>query len=125
MKTNHLSNLLKKLTSPPGLSGYEESIAQEVESLWKPLVDDLSRNRLGSVLGFRAGSAEAPRPRLMMVAHQDAIGLMVSGIKEGFLRLTEIGGVDQRILPGQLVQVHGKRTLPAVIVQPPSFLLPP
>jgi putative aminopeptidase FrvX len=125
MKTNNLSILLKRLTSPPGLSGYEESIAREVEALWKPLVDHLSRNRLGSVLGFRAGSGESPRPCLMMVAHQDAIGLMVSGIKEGFLRLTEIGGVDQRILPGQLVQVHGKRTLPAVVVQPPPFLLPP
>ncbi|PWH14399.1 MAG: aminopeptidase [Anaerolineae bacterium] len=125
MKTNHLSNLLKKLTTPPGLSGYEEAIAHEVETLWKPFVDELARNRLGSVLGFLEGSGEPPRPRLMLVAHQDAIGLMVSGIKEGFLRLTEIGGVDHRILPGQLVQVHGKRTLPAVIVQPPSFLLPP
>lgn len=125
MKTTNLSTLLKKLTSPPGLSGYEESIAGEVESLWKPLVDQVSRNRLGSVLGFRQGAAESPRRRLMMVAHQDAIGLMVSGIEDGFLRLTEIGGVDHRILPGQLVQVHGRRTLPAVIVQPPAFLLPP
>ncbi len=125
MKTNHISTLLKKLASPPGLSGYEESIANEVETLWQPLVDEISRNRLGSVLGFRQGAADPPRPRLMMVAHQDAIGLMVSGMREGFLRLTEIGGIDHRILPGQLVQVHGKRTLPAVIVQPPHFLLPP
>lgn len=125
MKTNNLSHLLKKLTTPAGLSGYEDSISREVESLWKPLVDEVSRSRLGSVLGFREGSADPPRPRLMMVAHQDAIGLMVSGIREGFLRLTEIGGVDHRILPGQLVQVHGKRTLPAVVVQPPAFLLPP
>ncbi|MFN3308456.1 MAG: M20/M25/M40 family metallo-hydrolase [Anaerolineales bacterium] len=125
MKTSDLSKLLRKLTTPPGLSGYEDTIAREVESLWKPLVDELSRSRLGSVLGFRQGSGEPPRPRLMMVAHQDAIGLMVSGIKEGFLRLTEIGGVDHRILPGQLVLIHGKRTLPAVVVQPPPFLLPP
>ncbi len=125
MKTNEVSTLLKKLTAPPGLSGYEESIARQVEALWQPLVDELSRNRLGSVLGLRKGVGEPPRRRLMMVAHQDAIGLMVSGIKDGFLRLTEIGGIDHRILPGQLVQVHGKRTLPAVIVQPPPFLLPP
>lgn len=125
MKTTNLSNLLKKLLTPPGLSGYEDSISREVETLWKPLVHELSRNRLGSVMGYRQGVGEAPRPRLMMVAHQDAIGLMVSGIREGFLRLTEIGGIDHRILPGQLVQVHGRRTLPAVIVQPPAFLLPP
>ncbi|MCS6908592.1 MAG: hypothetical protein RML93_12030 [Anaerolineales bacterium] len=125
MNTYSLSTLLRRLTAPPGLSGYEDSIAQEVEALWKPLVDQVSRNRLGSVIGFRSGRGAAPRPRLMLVAHQDSIGLMVSGIQEGFLRLTEIGGVDHRILPGQLVQIHGKRTLSAVVVQPPPFLLPP
>jgi endoglucanase len=54
----------------------------------------------------------------------DAIGLMVTGVVEGFLRLTEIGGLDQRVLPGQLVTVHGRRDLPGLIVQPPAHLLP-
>jgi endoglucanase len=56
----------------------------------------------------------------------DAIGLMVTGIAEGgFLRLTAIGGVDARVLPGQPVTVHGLEDLPGVVVQPPARLLPP
>jgi endoglucanase len=54
----------------------------------------------------------------------DAIGLMVTSIVDGFLRVTEIGGLDARVLPGQLVTVHGRQNLPGVIVQPPAHLLP-
>ena len=37
----------------------------------------------------------------------------------------KIGGIDPRVLPGQIVTVHGRRDLPGVIVQPPAHLLPP
>jgi endoglucanase len=55
----------------------------------------------------------------------DAIGMMVTRIVDGFLHLTEIGGIDARVLPGQLVTVHGREELSGMIVQPPSWLLPP
>jgi endoglucanase len=55
----------------------------------------------------------------------DAIGLMVIDIKDGLLRFTGVGGVDARILPGQLVIVHGRQDIQGVIVQPPDYLLPP
>jgi endoglucanase len=61
----------------------------------------------------------------MICTHMDAIGLMVTGVKEGFLRVINVGGVDGRVLPGQLVTVHGRRDLPAVVAQPPARLLPP
>ena len=54
----------------------------------------------------------------------DAIGLMVTSIVNGLLRVTEIGGLDARVLPGQLVTVHGRQDLPGIIVQPPAHLLP-
>jgi endoglucanase len=54
----------------------------------------------------------------------DAIGLMVSAVNAGFLHLVAIGGIDHRVLPGQLVTVHGRKDLPGVIVQPPARLLP-
>jgi endoglucanase len=55
----------------------------------------------------------------------DAIGLMVTAIVDGFLHITEIGGIDPRVLPGQIVTVHGRADLPGMILQPPGFLLPP
>ena len=117
---------LKELLSAPGLSGYEAPAAKIIAEKWRPLVHKLSRSRLGSLHGLRRGTAAEPRPSLLVAAHMDAIGLMVTGIAEGgFLRLTAIGGVDARVLPGQPVTVHGLEDLPGVVVQPPARLLPP
>ena len=54
----------------------------------------------------------------------DAIGLMVNAIIDGFLRVTSVGGVDARVLPGQLVTVHGRQDLPGMIVSTPTRFLP-
>jgi endoglucanase len=96
-----------------------------IEEAWRPLADEVSVSRLGSLHALKRGVAPEPRPRLLIAAHMDAIGLMVTALKEEFLHITEVGGVDARVLPGQLVTVHGRRDLPGVIVQPPAHLLPP
>lgn len=119
------SDLLKQLISLPGLSAYEGPARAAIETAWRPLVDELSVSRLGSLHGLRKGRGPEPRPRLLLAAHMDAIGLMVTAIQDGLLRFTEVGGIDPRILPGQLVTVHGRRDLPAVVVQPSERLLPP
>jgi endoglucanase len=96
-----------------------------VEDAWRPLTDELHHSRLGSLHGVRRGIASEPRHSLLFTAHMDAIGLMVTGVVDGFLRLTKIGGLDPRVLPGQVVTVHGRQELPGTIVQPPAHLLPP
>jgi len=117
---------LKSLISVPGLSGYETPVANLIEAEWRSLVDELSQSRLGSVHGFKRGAGLLPRPSIMLAAHMDAIGLMVTQIEEGFLRITPIGDVDPRILPGQAVVVHAEQgDLPGVIIMPPARLLPP
>jgi putative aminopeptidase FrvX len=116
---------LKKMISAPGLSGYEAPIRQIIEETWQPLTDELSTSRLGSLHGLHKGTAPEPRPSILLATHMDAIGLMVSSNADGFLHITEIGGIDPRVLPGQIVTVHGREDLPGVIVQPPTNLLPP
>ena len=117
---------LKSLLSVPGLSGYESHVASLIENEWHPLVDELSLSRLGSVHGLKRGTGADPRPSIMLAAHMDAIGLMVSQIEDCFLRITSVGDVDPRILPGQAVIVHtAKEDLPGMIVMPPPRLLPP
>lgn len=120
-----LTPFLKELISLPGLSAYEAPVRQVIAAAWQSLVDELSISRLGSLHGLRRGRGPVPRPMILLAAHMDAIGMMVTGIVDGFLRFTEIGGLDYRILPGQAVMVHGRRDLPAVVVQPPDALLPP
>jgi endoglucanase len=59
----------------------------------------------------------------MLSAHMDAIGLMVTRVHQGFLWVTEIGGVDARVMPGQPVLVHGRETLPGLVTSTPPHLL--
>ena len=119
-----LSSFLKQLMTQSGLSGFETPAHDVIAEAWRPLVDELTTSKVGSLHGLRKGHGPEPRPRLLLSAHMDAIGLMVTGITEGLLRFTQIGGVDPRILPGQQVTVHGRRDLPAIVVQPLDRLLP-
>ncbi len=112
------------MISLPGLSGYEAPVRDVIRETWQPLVDEISESRLGSLHALRRGTGPEPRPSILLAAHMDAIGLMVTGQKASLLRFTEVGGVDPRILPGQEVIVHGRETLPGVVVQPPDHLLP-
>ena len=115
---------LKRMLSAPGLSGHEAPIRALIEETWQPLVHELNVSRMGSLHGLRCGSGPTPRPSILVAAHMDAIGLMVNGNMDGFLRVTSIGGLDPRVLPHQPVTVHGRRDLPGVLVSPPERLLP-
>jgi len=118
---------LKSLLAVSGLSAYETPAARLIEKQWKPLVDETGFSRLGSLHGLKRGSGKLPRPSVLIAAHMDAIGLMVSRIVDGFLCITEVGGVDPRVLPGTPVMVHASGSgedLPGVVAMPPADLLP-
>ena len=115
---------LKSLISASGLSAYEGPVARLIEERWKPLVDEISTSRFGSLHALKRGTGKGKRPSVMIATHMDAIGLIVTRIEDGFLHVDEIGGIDPRILPGTPVVVHGKRDLPGVAVMPPLKTLP-
>lgn len=122
---------VKELLSVAGLSGNEAPVREILAKAWKPISDELMTTNGGSFIAVQHGKAESPRPKVLIVAHMDAIGLMVTTIEEGFLHFTQVGGVDPRILPGQMVNVHGTgqgpdkaQDIPAMVVMPPAHLLP-
>ncbi len=117
-------SLLKQLSEVPGLSGEEQPVRAVLRELWAPLVDELYDQGLGSLLGVQRGSGAEPRPRLMFAAHMDEIGLRVTDIDKGFMRITWLGGTDRRILPGCEVIVHGRKDLPGVIGMRPPHVVP-
>jgi tetrahedral aminopeptidase len=122
-----LQSFLKSLVSGPGLSGHEAPVRRVIEEAWRPLTDELRLSRLGNLYGVRRAAhseGASPPPAMLFAAHMDAIGMMVTGLVDGFLRLTSVGGLDGRILPGQLVTVHGRQDLSGVVVLPPAHLLP-
>jgi tetrahedral aminopeptidase len=119
-----LSPFLKQLISLPGLSGHEAPVRAVIAEAWQPLVDELSTSKIGSLHGLRRGAGPEPRQRILLSAHMDAIGLIATSVVEGLVHFTQVGGIDPRILPGQLVTVHGRKDLPGVVAQPADRLLP-
>ncbi|MEJ2597798.1 MAG: M20/M25/M40 family metallo-hydrolase [Anaerolineales bacterium] len=121
-----LKPFLKSLISGSGLSGHETPIRRVIEAAWRPLTDELRFSRMGNLYGLRRANRpqKDQSPNMLFAAHMDAIGMMVTGVVDGFLRLTNVGGLDARILPGQLVTVHGRQELIGVVVLPPAHLLP-
>ncbi len=128
-----LSDLLTKFSQTHGASGYEDNVRALVLREFKKLVDEIKITPLGSVIGIKRArrSSAAPRgakrsaetPRVLIEAHMDEIGFLVTGIEDGFIRFDEIGHFDPRVLLSQNVLVHGRKTLAGIIgARPPHVL---
>jgi endoglucanase len=120
-----MKKLMKELIAVPGLSGYEGPVRDLIKEAWEPLTDELSVSKLGNLYGLCEGVGDKPRKSVLIATHMDAIGLIVTRVEDGFLRIEEIGGIDHRILPGQMVTVHSRGgDLPGMVIQPPTHTLP-
>jgi endoglucanase len=118
---------LKSLISVSGLSGYEHPVVDLLSEKWRPLVDEVRLSRVGSLHALKRGTGKSPRPSIMIATHMDAIGMRVSKIVDGFLHITNVGGIDVRTLPGAEVTVHASginQDLPGIIVMRPARFLP-
>lgn len=88
---------LEQLCALPGPSGFERLAAKGAMELLQPLVDEVYTTRLGSVVGVRhCGKPGATK--LLLDAHVDEIGILITGHEDGFLRFRTLGGVDPRML---------------------------
>lgn len=134
------ADLIKRLSQAIGVTGYRgaNNIYEAITAELTPYVDRIERDRMGSLIGFKAGNhdqkaggeiehstSNIPPRKIMIAAHLDEIGAIVTQLDQGFLRFTQIGGLDDRILMGQEVIVHARRDLPGIIGSVPPHLLPP
>lgn len=119
-----LQQLLSRLSEAPGPSGYEGGVREAVRQAWDGLVDEVSVDAVGTLLATKRGRGPAPRRRVLVTAHMDEIGLLVTRIEGDFLRITSVGGIDRRALLSQPVTVHGERPLPGLIGSRPPHVLP-
>ncbi|MBB6050069.1 M42 family metallopeptidase [Armatimonas rosea] len=98
-------DLLKTLCETPGIPSREEPIREVVIEALTPLVDSVSVDVMGNVIGHKKGTGG---PKVLIAAHMDEIGFMVKHIDDkGFIRLQPVGGFDPRNLVAQRVWVHG------------------
>lgn len=98
-------DLLERLCAIHAVSGREDAMTALIRDTIRPLVDEVRVDNLGNVVGILKG-AECPDHRLMLQAHMDELGLIVRNITEdGFLRIERVGGVPEKSLPGQRVDL--------------------
>ena len=112
---------LRRLSEAAGVGGLTEA-ADAAEALLRPLTDEVWRDPMGSVCGLRR-CARPDAPTLLLEAHLDEIGLIVTGIDErGFLRFDACGGIDARAVQAIPVTVYGKTPCAGVIGTAPPHL---
>jgi len=115
--------LIKTLSERPGPPGRETITSQTLKTLWQPLTDEIHTDAMGNLIALKRGNGAEPRPALMIDAHMDEIGLIVTGIENGFVRAHGLGGTDRRVLLGLEVDVHGRTHLPGIIGSRPPHVL--
>jgi Cellulase M and related proteins len=116
-----LLDLTRKLCCAAGPSGFEKPVLEAIEEYLTPYADEISTDCMGNYMAVkRCGHRNARL--VMLTAHMDEIGLIVTGAEEGFLRFETLGGVDKRMLAAREVLVLGPQTLFGVIDTIPPHL---
>lgn len=116
-----VEEVLGTLCGACGPSGFEGPAAAAAKGLLAPLVDEIWTGRLGDLIGVRRCGKPGAK-KLLLDAHLDEIGLLVTGVEEGCLRFRTIGGVDPRMLPAQeLTVLTDPPRLGVVVTKPPHL----
>ena len=107
--------LIEKLCLAFGPTGCEEPVAAIIREELAATRAEISTDRMGNVVAHLPGPAGAPR--VMLSAHMDEVGFMITDIEEkGWLRFSCLGGIDPRVLAGRFVNVgDGQKTVPGII----------
>lgn len=113
--------LLERLCKCDGISGDEGKVRELIIEEIKPYADSISVDNLGNLIVHKRGKNSA-KSKLMLSAHMDEVGLMITDItSDGYLKFDEVGGIDRRVLLGKIVTV-GKNRINGVIGVKPIHL---
>lgn len=109
---------LEALSTAIGISGKEDAVRDLVLEAIRDHVTDLRVDALGGITAIKRGTGDG-KPRVMLAAHMDEVGFMVTGFESnGLIRFSNIGGIDDRILPGLRVKI-GDKAINGVIIWTP------
>lgn len=117
-------DLLKQICEETGTSGFEKRIRDFVVAEVTPLVDEVKIDHIGNVMAIKKGKSSK---RVMLAAHMDEIGFIVSYIdpKSGIIYFNPLGGFDPKTLTSMRVLVHGKEDVMGVMGGKPIHLMTP
>lgn len=117
-------DLLKAICEVPGAPGFENPIRELVIREIKGHVDEYSVDNMGNVIALKKGVKNPDNKKVMVAAHMDEIGFLVSHIDEnGFIRFQTLGGFDPKTLTSQRVTIHGREDVIGVMGSKPIHVM--
>ena len=116
-----MEEILRALCGVGAPSGFERPAVLAARELLEPLVDEIWIDRLGILVGVRRCGKPGAK-KLLLDAHLDEVGLVVTGIKDGFLRF-KANGVDVRMLPDREVTILTQPPILGVVACLPPHVL--
>lgn len=116
-----LLKTLTELCAQRGVSGDEKTASEKAAQLLREYAD-VTTDAFGNVYGI-VGTHEQSKQTLLLEAHIDEIGMIVTYITDdGFLKISSCGGTDERVLTAQQVTVCGRQSLTGVVTSIPPHL---
>lgn len=107
-----LLDTLKKLCALSGVSGAEDEVRDYIKAEAAPFADKIITDNMGNLIVFKKGE-KTPDKKLMLAAHMDEVGIIVTGISDdGCLCFDFVGGIDRRVVIGKRVKING---IPGII----------
>ena len=114
--------LLERLSCAHGISGREKDVRAILLEEIRGRVDECRIDSMGNLIARKKGTGGS-RLRVLVAAHMDEVGFMVTHVEDnGLLRFDKVGGIDDRVLPARAVLV-GDARVPGVIAAKPVHLL--
>lgn len=112
---------LKELCALPGISGREDKVRDYIISKIEGKCE-YSIDPLGNLIVFKKGKHPA-KNKVMIDAHTDEVGLIVTGIDDkGYIKFAKVGGIDTRVIIGRNVRI-GENNIPGVLGIKPIHLV--
>ena len=113
--------LILKLSDLHGVGGFEDEVREFIRGEIEPYVDEVFTDAIGNLIAVKKGGGEF---KLMLDAHMDEVGFIVSKVEEnGFLRFAPLGGWDPRVVLAHPVEIktRDRRIVQGVIgAAPPT-----
>lgn len=118
----NLKDMLSRLTASAGVSGDENTASHTAAKMLEKYGNVSVEESTGNVF-FKRGNFDESKPVVLLDAHIDEIGMTVSYITEdGFLKVSNCGGLDRRVLIAQQVTVYGREKLAGIVTSTPPHL---
>lgn len=110
--------LIEKLSLLNGTSGRENEVRDFIIEEIKDYADSIEADALGNLIVFKKGG-KTPKNKVMLDAHMDEVGMMITYINDdGTLNFECVGGIDKRVMFGRAVTVGENKVGGVIGVKP-------